>query len=49
VTPSNVTMTRQQLAALNHPCIEAHQCAEPRYRSIVGPWSMILTMNVGFE
>src|SRR5579863_9384020 len=42
-------MTSRQLVALENPCIEAEQCAEPIYRKIIGRWSTILTMNVGFE
>jgi hypothetical protein len=42
-------MTRQQLVAITNPCIEAEHCAHPRFKSYALPWSVILTVNSGFE
>jgi len=42
-------LTDPQRTAITNPCIEAEQCAHPMYRRILGPWSLILTVNSGFE
>lgn len=42
-------MTTEQLTAISNPAIEAEDCTDPRYRIILGPWSIILTVNSGFE
>ncbi len=42
-------MTEAQHVALLNPCIEADDCAHPRYKRYAPPWSVILTLNSGFE
>lgn len=43
-------MTEKQLVAITNPCVEAEECAHPKYKSYVRPrWSVILTVNSGFE
>lgn len=42
-------MTKQQQVALRNPCIVAEDCIRPIYRTIAPPWSVILTLNSGFE
>jgi hypothetical protein len=42
-------MTERQLIAISNPCIEAEDCADPRYKFYKLPWSVILTVNSGFE
>lgn len=42
-------MTEAQEKAILNPCIEAEDCAHPRYKHYSLPWSVILTCNVGFE
>lgn len=42
-------MTQRQLTAIAHPCVEAEDCTDPRYKHFAPPWSIILTCNVGFE
>lgn len=46
-------MKPQQIFALKHPCEQAMQCADQRYRKIYrkGPYmvSVVLTVNVGEE
>lgn len=42
-------MTRAQETAIHHPAIVAEDCTHPRYKSYSLPWSVILTVNSGFE
>ena len=42
-------LTEPQRVAILNPCIEAEDCAEPKYKHYRLPWSVILTCNVGFE
>jgi hypothetical protein len=42
-------MTRYQQIAIDHPCIEAEDCARPIYKHYKERWSVILTVNSGFE
>jgi len=42
-------MTRAQQVALSQPCVEAEDCVNPVFKHYAPPWSIILTMNVGFE
>lgn len=42
-------MTFQQTTAIQNPCIESWECANPRYKAYALPWSVILTVNPGFE
>jgi hypothetical protein len=42
-------MTEMQQVALLNPAVVAEDCMNPLYFNVRGPWSIILTMNVGFE
>lgn len=43
-------MREQLRTALLNPCVEAEQCANPRYRTFIERrWSVIVTVNSGFE
>lgn len=42
-------MTTQQITAIQNPCITAEECANPQYKRFASPWSVILTVNSGFE
>ncbi len=42
-------MNRKQEIAITNPCVEAEDCAHSRYKSYALPWSVILTVNSGFE
>jgi hypothetical protein len=42
-------MTRHQQIAIDHPCVEAEDCVRPLYKHYRERWSIILTVNSGFE
>lgn len=42
-------MNDRQLYAIQHPAIVAEDCTNSMYKHVVGRWSMILTLNSGFE
>lgn len=42
-------MTEMQIVAISNPCVEAEDCTHPRYKAYRLPWSIILTVNSGFE
>jgi hypothetical protein len=42
-------MTPAQTAALRHPCLLAGETIHPRFRSVTGAWSLVLTINTGYE
>lgn len=43
-------MTGPQRTAIDNPCTEADETANPIYHQLVVPrWSYILTVNSGFE
>ena len=42
-------LTDQQNVAMMNPCIEAKDCLHWRYKRYMVPWSIILTLNSGFE
>lgn len=42
-------MTPAQSTALAHPCLLAGETYHPRFRSRSGAWSLVLTINTGYE
>lgn len=42
-------MTPAQHAALTHPCHLAGETLHPRFRHQSGAWSLVLTVNTGYE
>lgn len=42
-------MTSKQRMAITYPCVEAWETTHDRYKTLVGRWSTILTLNCGFE
>jgi hypothetical protein len=42
-------MTGAQRIALAHPCLFAFETAHPRYGSLLGAASLVLTVNSGYE
>lgn len=43
-------MTPAQRIALRHPCYLAGETMHSRYRSMLsGAWSLVLTINTGYE
>ena len=42
-------MTPAQAIALAHPCLLAGETVHPRFRSVSGAWSIVLTVNAGYE
>jgi hypothetical protein len=43
-----VTSTAQRIA-LAHPCYLAGECVHPRFGNRSGAWSLVLTINTGYE
>lgn len=44
-----LSMTPPQRIALAHPCYLAGETIHPRFRSQTGAWSLVLTINTGYE
>lgn len=42
-------MTPQQTIAFTHPCHLAAQTVHPMYGTRSGAWSLVLTINTGYE
>ena len=42
-------MTHAQRIAIANPALLAVECMHPRYRSLVGIYGRILTVNAGYE
>lgn len=42
-------MTPQQQTALRFPCLLGGETFHPRFRTVVGAWSLVLTVNTGYE
>ena len=42
-------MNTAQQIALKHPCYLAAETLHPRFRNRSGAWSLILTINTGYE
>ena len=42
-------MTKQQRTAFQHPCYFGFECAQPRYRHQGKHYSVIITVNAGYE
>lgn len=42
-------MTPAQRIAITHPCYLAVETAHPRYGQRTGTWSLVLTVNSGYE
>lgn len=42
-------MSPAQRIALMHPCHLAAETMHPRFRSQAGTWSLVLTINTGYE
>jgi len=42
-------MTKQQRTALDHHCRLAVECAHPRFGRMRGRYSVIVTVNSGYE
>ena len=42
-------MNTAQRIALAHPCHLAAETVHPRYGLRVGSWSLVLTVNTGYE
>jgi hypothetical protein len=42
-------MTPQQSIALAHPCLLGGQTIHPMFSSRSGAWSLVLTINTGYE
>lgn len=42
-------MNAMQQTALTNPCVEAEDTTHPRFKCYSPPWSIILTVNSGFE
>jgi hypothetical protein len=42
-------MTPAQQIALRHPCYLGGETIHPRYGSRSGAWSLVLTVNTGYE
>ena len=42
-------MTPAQIIALAEPCYLAVETIHPRYRAGQGAWSLVLTVNTGYE
>ena len=42
-------MTPAQQIALAHPCHLAAQTLRPMFRTRSGAWSLVLTVNTGYE
>lgn len=42
-------MTPAQSIALAHPCHLAAETVNPLFRSQAGAWSLVLTINTGYE
>ncbi len=42
-------MNEQQRVAMAHPCLLGEECVHPRFRNVVGPYSIIVTVNSGYE
>ena len=42
-------MTPAQQIALQHPCYLAGETVHPRFANLSGAWSLVLTVNAGYE
>jgi hypothetical protein len=42
-------MTDQQRIAIEHHCRLAVETLHPRFKRLIGPYSVILTVNSGYE
>lgn len=42
-------MTKQQQMSLAYPCRLAVECVHPRYASLRPGYSVVLTVNTGYE
>lgn len=42
-------MTAAQIVALRHPCFLAGEMVHPRFARGQWPWSLVLTVNAGYE
>jgi hypothetical protein len=44
-----MSVTTPQRIALAHPCLLAGETVHPRFRHQSGAWSLVLTINTGYE
>lgn len=42
-------MNRQQLTAYGDPCFLSIETMRPKFRHVDGAWSIVLTINSGYE
>lgn len=42
-------VTPEQTIARRTPCLLAVETLHPRYRRLAGAWSLVLTVNTGYE
>lgn len=42
-------LTNQQMVAIQWPCLIACECLHPRYKRKTAKWSVVLTVNSGYE